>query len=81
MYEYNRKMRSVLKKNREDEFFGILKRTLIDKKMFRWFFSHTENIETNAHEMIMIEKNSTIENERWFFHGAIDEFIIEFLEE
>ena len=51
---------------------GILERTLTDIKIFGRFFAHAEDVETNAHQMIVIEKNSAIEDERRFFHGAID---------
>lgn len=50
----------------------ILKWTLIDQKIFRWFFANTEDMKPDLHESIMIEENSPIEEKRWFFHGTID---------
>lgn len=50
----------------------VLSWTVIRKLMNRWFFANTKDIESQTNQMIMIEKKTTIEYKRWFFHRTVN---------
>lgn len=56
-----------------------LKRTLVSEWIEGRFLANAKNIETNGHQMFMVQNETSIKNERWLLHGTEDQFIIQFL--
>ena len=58
----------------------ILKWTLIGKWIPSRLLANAKDVVTNGHQVVMIENQPTVEDERRLLHATVDQFVIQFLE-
>lgn len=59
---------------------SVSKWTLGEELVLRRFLPDAEDVETQTHQMFVIENQPAIEEKRWLLHGAVDQFVVEFLD-